>query len=212
MDDIEKTLGIRLPETFRDICVFYSSGFLGGISHFAIPGDCEPYIKGETLRLRGSIGLPSRFIVLAEPLESLIVLDTAETQCGELGRLSARFPADARERYGAFFEELLAEEEKERRQRDMASALSPVLSASKSGVSASKMTLSASKSSKGGLPPERKPSSGRSARQVWRFFHSLGFTALISRNTCSAAVSIFRRAISGRIASSREIGSWRIEK
>lgn len=109
LDEIEKTLGIRLPETFRDICVFYSSGFLGGISHFAIPGDCEPNIKGETLRLRESIGLPSRFIVLAEPLESLW-MDAANWADRALAS-----PAGARKTYGAFFEELLAEVEEERR-------------------------------------------------------------------------------------------------
>jgi hypothetical protein len=74
---IEKMLNIELPDDFRKIASFYSGGLLGGISHFAIAFEgITPNIVEETARLRAAINLPSRFMVLAEPSESLIVMDT----------------------------------------------------------------------------------------------------------------------------------------
>lgn len=124
LDEIEKALGIRLPKSFREISAFYSGGLLGGISHFAIPDDWEPNIKQETLRLRESTGLPSRFVVLAEPPESLIIMDTSgnpeviwmdAADAANWADRALASPVDAWETYGAFFEELLAEEEEERK-------------------------------------------------------------------------------------------------
>jgi hypothetical protein len=77
---IEDILKIKLPEDFWQIADFYSGGLLGGISGFSFAyEDITPNIVEETLRLRKAIKLPSRYIVLAEPPESLIVMDTENT-------------------------------------------------------------------------------------------------------------------------------------
>ncbi|KZE38945.1 hypothetical protein AV656_08580 [Bhargavaea cecembensis] len=123
LEEIEKTLNIRLPITFREISAYYNGGLLGGISHFSIPDDRKPNVKDETLRLRKTVGLPSRFVVLAEPPESLIVMDTSGTpeviwlDAMDVTNLAGRTftsPPDVWETYGEFFETLLAEEEEER--------------------------------------------------------------------------------------------------
>ena len=73
---IEERLDLNLPEDVKIISGFYSGGFLGGISHYAIAKLClADNVLQETERLRSSIALPNRFLVLAEPPESLIVLD-----------------------------------------------------------------------------------------------------------------------------------------
>ncbi|EMR06532.1 hypothetical protein C772_01427 [Bhargavaea cecembensis DSE10] len=121
LEETERVLGIWFPVTFMETSSFYSGGLLGGISHFSIPDDREPNIKGETLRLRESIGLPSRFVVLAEPPGSLIVMDTTgtpeviwldATDVNNLADRALASPPDVWETYGEFFEELLAEEER----------------------------------------------------------------------------------------------------
>jgi hypothetical protein len=80
LNSIEGELGIQLPPDFREISRFYSGGILGGISHNAIamrgPG---ANITDETKRLRETVGLPHSMVVLAEPPESLIVMNTKPT-------------------------------------------------------------------------------------------------------------------------------------
>jgi len=77
LNKIESTLTLNLPNDFRKITSFYSGGLLGGISNFAIVlEDICPNVVEETIRLRKTIKLPLRFVVLAEPPESLIVMDT----------------------------------------------------------------------------------------------------------------------------------------
>lgn len=120
LDEIEKALDIRLPVSFREISAFYRGGLLGGISHFSIQNDRKPNVKDETLRLRESVGLPSHFVVLAEPPD---VLDTSGTpeviwlDAMDVSNLADRTfisPPDVWESYGEFFGTLLAEEEEER--------------------------------------------------------------------------------------------------
>lgn len=72
---IEKRLGIKLPNDFKEIARFYSGGLLGDIEHYSISIGFEPNIVNKTLELRGSINLNNRYIVLAEPAESIIFLD-----------------------------------------------------------------------------------------------------------------------------------------
>lgn len=75
--EIEAILGVKLPNDFSAIALFYSGGFIGGISVLSFSRrDSSQNIIDETIRLRDTIKLPERFIVLAEPPESLIVLDT----------------------------------------------------------------------------------------------------------------------------------------
>lgn len=79
LDKIEDILELRLPKDFREISSFYSGGLLGGISSFACTFEkISPNIVEETKRLREAIELPLNFIALAEPPESLIVMDTID--------------------------------------------------------------------------------------------------------------------------------------
>src|SRR5437016_575079 len=80
---IEAALNITLPSDFKAIADFYRGGMLGGISHFAIAcqGPAENIVE-ETLRLRSAITLPGQLVVIAEPPESLVVLDTAPKSNG----------------------------------------------------------------------------------------------------------------------------------
>lgn len=77
LDQIEQSLSLKLPEDFREIAKFYRGGMIGGISHHGIkvtgPGNS---LLDETWRIRHSTRIPVRFIVIAEPPASLIVLDT----------------------------------------------------------------------------------------------------------------------------------------
>ena len=77
LDEIQAKLNVHLPEDFCEIALFYSGGLLGGISNYSFTNsDGSTNIVDETIRLRKSINLPLRFVVLAEPAESLIVMDT----------------------------------------------------------------------------------------------------------------------------------------
>ena len=82
LQTIQESLGLSLPIDFREIAAFYRGGMVGGISHYSIePSGPPPNVAEETLRLRTAIGLPHSMVVLAEPTESLIVMDTA-ADCG----------------------------------------------------------------------------------------------------------------------------------
>jgi hypothetical protein len=80
LDFIEKELGVRFPDDFKEVSKFYRGGMLGGISHNAIAGrGPATNIADETKRLRDTAGLPHSFVVLAEPPASLIVMNTEES-------------------------------------------------------------------------------------------------------------------------------------
>ncbi len=77
--EIEKKLNVTLPTDFKEISRFYSGGLLGGISHFSIAsGDEEFNVVSETLRLRRAVGLNSKYVALAEPAGSLILLNVSQ--------------------------------------------------------------------------------------------------------------------------------------
>lgn len=76
IEAIEKRLSVRLPVDFRYIASFFSGGMLGCIDLFAFSPMISPNIIDETLRLRRSIQLPPDYLFLAEPPESIIVLNT----------------------------------------------------------------------------------------------------------------------------------------
>lgn len=77
IERIEKSLSIILPNDFKSISKFYSGGILGGKAHYAIEcGGPADNIGHETLRLRSAVNLPSNMIAIAEPAESLIVMET----------------------------------------------------------------------------------------------------------------------------------------
>jgi hypothetical protein len=129
VDAIESALNLLLPDDLKEIGTFYRGGILGGKSHNALePNGPATNVVDETLRLRAATKLPHRFVVLAEPANSLIVLDTESRATGapaviwcdandavRLDDVSAMAtPPETWPSYSAFFECLLDEEEEER--------------------------------------------------------------------------------------------------
>jgi len=77
VNDIESALDIELPQNVWAISRFFGGDLLGGKSHYRFDVSGPPTnVTEETLRLRKAIGLPKQYVVLAEPPESLILLDT----------------------------------------------------------------------------------------------------------------------------------------
>ena len=129
IDAIESALKLILPDDVKKIGTFYRGGMLGGKSHNALePTGPAMNVVDETLRLRSAIQLPHRFVVLAEPANSLIVLDTESRASGApaviwcdandvvyLDDVSAMAThPETWPSYSAFFEYLLDEETEER--------------------------------------------------------------------------------------------------
>lgn len=81
VEAIEGLLYISLPSDLKEISSFYSGGMLGGISHFEISDISQAdSITEKTLEWRTSINLPQNYIAIAEPPESLIVLDVEKNK------------------------------------------------------------------------------------------------------------------------------------
>ena len=75
--DLESRLGIQIPYDMRRISEFFHGGMLGSIVHNAMVSDSPATnIVDATQHLRSTMGLPHRMLVLAEPAESLVLLDT----------------------------------------------------------------------------------------------------------------------------------------
>lgn len=116
IDKIEESLKIKLPDDFKLISTFYSGGSLGGISHYEISLSGDSVLT-ETLRLRESIGLLHKYVVIAEPASGLIVLNVDNdnviwcdsTDAGNLNTDSCNNP-DVWKSYADFFTYLLDEE------------------------------------------------------------------------------------------------------
>lgn len=118
---IERALGLTLPDSLQQVASYYRGGCLGGISHHSIEtARTATNVTNETLRLRSAINLPHRYVVLAEPPESLIVLDCqsgAVIWCGaqDVYRLddlkTTLSPMDVWPDYLDFFAFLLDEEQ-----------------------------------------------------------------------------------------------------
>lgn len=108
---MEKKLLIALPEDFKKIMQFYSGGYMGGISHFGTLEHDSENIINETIKARKFLDLPENYIVLAEPPESLIIMDTMKTSqvlwidSGSIENVSEKW-----ESYAQFFQYLLDEE------------------------------------------------------------------------------------------------------
>lgn len=74
---IEARLDIVLPADLRQISRVYWGEDLGERGHYEIAAGGPSFnITDKTLELRQSIGLPHRYVVLDEPPESLIVMET----------------------------------------------------------------------------------------------------------------------------------------
>ena len=124
LNGIQTTLNVRLPEDFCEITAFFGGGLLGGISNHSFSNFDSPNIIDETVRLRDSINLPLEFVVLAEPDESLIVMDTQRSPsiiwCDaiEVSKLKDKAfisKPDEWNTYTEFFAQLLKDEEEEQR-------------------------------------------------------------------------------------------------
>ena len=123
LNKIEEKLEVKLPLDFRKISMFYSGGYLGGISNYSFIDDGNNFnIVDETIRLRREIGLPKRFIVLAEPPESIIVMDTENVQSiiwcdsvevDKLENKSFITKPDEWNSYSEYFGQLIEDEEDE---------------------------------------------------------------------------------------------------
>ena len=127
LGSIESSLGISLPDDAKEIASFYGGGMVGGVSHhaFASEGPANNVVD-ETKRLRDAIQLLPKFVVLAEPANSLIVLDTSPPSDGpvvmwcdaqdatRLGKEQLASSPDVWNSYTEFFAYLLEEEEDER--------------------------------------------------------------------------------------------------
>lgn len=116
---IEHQLQVKLPADFKEIAQFFGGGLIGGISIFSF-ADHTPNIVGETLRLRKAVNFPSSLIFLAEPSESMIVLDTANhpaviwcdsIDVYQLQDRSFQVPPDTWNTFSDFFAYLLTQEE-----------------------------------------------------------------------------------------------------
>ncbi|MBV7276076.1 SMI1/KNR4 family protein [Clostridium sp. PL3] len=121
LSEIEKTLNVKLPEDFCEIESFYSGGYLGGISNYSFSSnDGETNIINETIRLRNTVDLPLRYIVLSEPPESLIVMDTKNipsiiwcdaVEVTKLNDKSFISKPDEWDSYSDYFAQLIEDEE-----------------------------------------------------------------------------------------------------
>lgn len=120
---IEKTLNVKLSEDFYEIASFYSGGYLGGISNYSFSSnDDETNIINETIRLRNTVNLPLRYIVLSEPPESIIVMDTENIpsiiwcdaiEVTKLNDKSFISKPDEWDSYSDYFAQLIEDEEEE---------------------------------------------------------------------------------------------------
>ncbi len=127
LEEIESSLQITLPTDLKEIAHFYGGGILGGIDHTTIeargPGGG---IVDVTEAFRAGIGLPNRFVVLADHSESVIVLDVDSGAITWLDSVEVESLVDGRPlvgwkkswaSYSEFFEYMLDEEERERSER-----------------------------------------------------------------------------------------------
>ncbi len=127
LQELERSLNVTIPGDFKEIASFYSGGILGGISHHAIAASGRASnILEETSRLRVKAKLPKSMIVLAEPPESLIVMDSNAQEgspvvmwidINELSRLGTPMTLSSPQvwpTYADFFAFLLRREKEER--------------------------------------------------------------------------------------------------
>lgn len=122
IEDIEEILQITLPDEFKEICRFFNGGCLGIIDNYSFKQGNWNNIIDETTRLRVEVNLPPRFIVLAEPPESIIVMNVEETpsiiwcDATDIYNLETKSytsnPTIWRD-YSDFFGEMLSDEEDE---------------------------------------------------------------------------------------------------
>jgi hypothetical protein len=128
---VEEGLGVILPSDMKRICSVFSGGSdIGNIEQFKIALE-GPFsnIGRATLEVRHAIGLPTRFVILVELDESVVVLETQPNQetptpvywlsSIEIESLITGEPlidVDIYPSYADYFEAQLVDEEEERQQ------------------------------------------------------------------------------------------------
>lgn len=124
LDKIEYDLQIKLPNDFHEVSSFYSGGDVGGKNIHSFLFSDSTNLIGETLRIREAVGLPSRFVVIAEQDESIIVMDTENKpsiiwlDSVEITKLEEQdfiSEPDVWENFSDFFNHILDDEEEERK-------------------------------------------------------------------------------------------------
>ncbi|GAB0170608.1 SMI1/KNR4 family protein [Lysinibacillus sp. CTST325] len=124
LDKIEYDLQIKLPNDFREVSSFYSGGDVGGKNIHSFLFSDSTNLIGETLRIREAVGLPSRFVVIAEQDESIIIMDTENKpsiiwlDSVEITKLEEQdfiSEPDVWENFSDFFNHILDDEEEERK-------------------------------------------------------------------------------------------------
>jgi hypothetical protein len=121
---IESRLALELPADFRRIAEFFDGGGINTLPLYSLDSNDGTWnVVEQTLRLRTAIALPKIFVVLAEPPESLIVMNCAEggsvlwIDATDAGRLATGEPLrkpDEWTCFADFFSEILEQEELDR--------------------------------------------------------------------------------------------------
>ncbi|MDR2155778.1 MAG: hypothetical protein LBE78_12285 [Burkholderiaceae bacterium] len=120
--ELESDLNLSLPHDFLSATKFFDGSGIAVLPLHAIA--CEPAtnVLSETKRLRDSIGLPEKFLVLGEPPESLLVLDCSDGRviwcdaidAPRLGKEPLAREPETWRAFSDFFTYLLDEEENDR--------------------------------------------------------------------------------------------------
>ncbi len=122
MIELEQSLNMKFPKDFFEISQFYSGGQLGDVSLYSFNINEVDNILEKTFLLRKTNKLPNKFIVLAEPDESLIVMDMENkprilwinsTDIDNLSKNRFEMKPDIWQTFSDFFIQLLKQEEED---------------------------------------------------------------------------------------------------
>lgn len=120
VENIENILGVTLPNDFKEIARFFNGGCLGVVDNYSFVQGSWDNIIDKTMRLRETVGLSKKFIILAEPPESIIVMNVVDKpsiiwcDAADIYNLETKFYTsnpDIWSDYSDFFNELLLDEE-----------------------------------------------------------------------------------------------------
>lgn len=121
---IQAELGLVLPLDFMQITEFYDGSGFNVLPLYSLAGNAPKMNPvNETLRLRESVQLPSNWLVLGEPPESLLLMDCANggkvlwLDAVDVARISSNSfnkEPETWDSFSDFFDYLLEEEEADR--------------------------------------------------------------------------------------------------
>lgn len=117
---IEETLEVKLPHDYCEIAKFYGGGQIGIVSMYSFKIEDNDNVVEKTQQLRTCVNLPYEFIALAEPDESIIVMNTKKeprilwidaTDVENIATGKFESKPDVWKTFEEFFAELLEQEE-----------------------------------------------------------------------------------------------------